>query len=92
MKRVISGILAMLIVLPALEITSSINGSTASLPLGGLEMLHMQALTGSANTSAFNTSLQVRRTAGQGHDLRALQGLSKAELTTNSPWIALAMP
>lgn len=65
MKRVISGILAMLIVLPALEITSGINGSTASLPLGGLQMLHMQALTGGANTSAFNTSLQVQCTRGQ---------------------------
>jgi len=61
MKRVITGILAMLIVLPALEITSGINGSTASLSLGGLEMLHMQALTGGSNTSAFSTSLQVGR-------------------------------
>jgi hypothetical protein len=59
MKRVITGILAMLIVLPALEITSGINGSTASLPLGGLEMLHMQALTGGANSSAFDSSLKV---------------------------------
>lgn len=59
MKRVITGILAMLIVLPALEITSGINGSTASLSLGGLEMLHMQALTGGSSTSAFSSSLQV---------------------------------
>lgn len=59
MKRVISGILAMLIVLPSLEITSGINGATASLPLGGLEMLHMQALTGGSNSSAFDASLQV---------------------------------
>jgi hypothetical protein len=59
MKRVITGILAMLIVLPALEITSGINGATASLPLGGLEMLHMQALTGGTNASAFDSSLKV---------------------------------
>lgn len=59
MKRVISGILAMLVVLPALEITSGINGATASLPLAGMEMLHMQALTGGDNTTAFATSLKV---------------------------------
>ena len=60
MKRVISGILAMLLVLPALEITSGINGATTSLPLAGMEMLHMQALTGGDNTTAFSASLKVR--------------------------------
>jgi hypothetical protein len=59
MKRVISGILAMLLVLPALEITSGINGATTSLPLAGMEMLHMQALTGGDNTTAFIASLKV---------------------------------
>eukprot|EP00878_Enallax_costatus_P013361 GHUV01013968.1.p1 GENE.GHUV01013968.1~~GHUV01013968.1.p1 ORF type:complete len:1219 (+),score=478.50 GHUV01013968.1:437-4093(+) len=58
MKRVITGILAMLIVLPALEITSGINGSETPLALGGLHMLHTQAIVGGANTTAFASSLQ----------------------------------
>lgn len=61
MKRVITGILAMLIVLPSLEITSGINGSETSLALGGLHMLHTQALVGGTNSTAFASSLQVRQ-------------------------------
>lgn len=59
MKRVITGILSMLIVLPALEITSGINGSETPLALGGLHMLHTQAIVGGAETAAFASSLQV---------------------------------
>lgn len=59
MKRVITGILAMLIVLPALEITSGINGAETPLALGGLHMLHTQAVAGGSNTTAFKSSLQV---------------------------------
>jgi hypothetical protein len=46
MKRVIVGILAMLVVLPALEITSGINGASSASALGGLQMLHSQAIMG----------------------------------------------
>jgi len=59
MKRVISGILAMLIVLPSLEITSGINGSSTSLALGGLKMLHSQAITAGMSSTAFNSSIAV---------------------------------
>jgi hypothetical protein len=59
MKRVISGILAMLVVLPALEITSGINGSSTPLALGGLKMIHNQAVTAGMNSTAFNASIAV---------------------------------
>jgi hypothetical protein len=59
MKRVISGVLAMLVVLPALEISSGINGRDTPLALGGLHMLHSQAITGGSGSQAFNSSLLV---------------------------------
>jgi hypothetical protein len=64
MKRVISGVLAMLVVLPALEISSGINGRDTPLALGGLHMLHSTALTGGSASQAFNSSLQVGGRAG----------------------------
>lgn len=61
MQRVICGILAMLVVLPALEVSSGINGGATPLALGGLAMLHSQALTGCSGCNAFNNSLAVSR-------------------------------
>uniref|UniRef100_A0A383W424 Ion transport domain-containing protein n=1 Tax=Tetradesmus obliquus TaxID=3088 RepID=A0A383W424_TETOB len=69
MKRVISGVLAMLVVLPALEISSGINGRDTPLALGGLHMLHSTAITAGSASQAFNSSLQVRR-GGVGEKLR----------------------
>jgi hypothetical protein len=78
MKRVISGVLAMLVVLPALEISSGINGRDTPLALGGLHMLHSQAITGGSSSQAFNSSLLVRRHARAGSGSRPCAGVSAA--------------
>lgn len=76
MKRVISGVLAMLIVLPALEISSGINGRDTPLALGGLQMLHEQALTAGSSSQAFNSSLKVGA-EGQGRARRRCMQLHR---------------
>jgi hypothetical protein len=58
-KRVIIGVLAMLVVLPALEITSGVYGDSPSLLLAGLSMLHATALTQGLNSTGFQAALSV---------------------------------
>jgi hypothetical protein len=58
-KRVIIGVLAMLVVLPALEITSGVYGEAPSLLLAGLSMLHATALTQGHNSTGFQAALSV---------------------------------
>ncbi len=60
-KRVIIGILAMLVVLPAFEVTSGVYGEMTSLATGGLKMLHNMAVLapGSTSSQEFASALQV---------------------------------
>jgi hypothetical protein len=58
-QRVIIGILAMLVVLPALEIGSGVYGGETSPLLTGLNMLHNSALAEGHDSSSFRASLQV---------------------------------
>jgi hypothetical protein len=59
MKRIILGVLAMLVVLPALELGSGVLGEPSAMAVGGLAMLHHVALGAGTSTSAFANALQV---------------------------------
>jgi len=59
MKRVVLGVLAMLILLPIFEVTTGLYGDAMALHLGGLRMLHQLALTEGQGVKGFQTALQV---------------------------------
>jgi len=59
MKRIVIGVLAMLVVLPALELGSGVLGEPSQLAVGGLAMLHHVALAEGTGSGAFVNAMQV---------------------------------
>jgi hypothetical protein len=76
MKRIVIGVLAMLVVLPALDLGSGVLGERPNLAVGGLAMLHHTALAegarnctpggSSSSSSAFVDAMQVGAAQGKG--------------------------
>jgi hypothetical protein len=67
MKRIVIGVLTMLVVLPALDLGGGVLGQEAPLGVGGLAMLHHAALAdggSGARGAAFAYALQVREGGG----------------------------
>jgi hypothetical protein len=65
-KRVVLFIIAMLLVLPSLEVSSGLLGEHTQLNRGGLRMLHHMALDGGDQEPQFHTALEVRGGVGGG--------------------------
>lgn len=64
-KRVVIGVLSMVLVLPFLDVSNTIYGEKPALAEEGLHMLHAQAVL-DPGSALFQSGLEVRRLAGSG--------------------------
>lgn len=62
-RRVVLGVLTMVLVLPYWDVTNSVYGSAPDYSAGGLASLHRQALAGGADSALLQSALAVRRSA-----------------------------